>query len=548
MEELMKTGVPGLDEILEGGFVVGSSVLIEGPPGSGKTNLGIQILVNGATRFNESGVIVTFEEFPEQIYRDAAQFGMDLRKLEEQKKIKIIHTSPSEMQQSIDRLPGPTASEVHEAIFQLGAKRILLDSVSHFIRVTDNVIEQRELLFRFQKQLKQRGLTVIMTKELEEAESKKIYFEEYVVDASVRLYNTPPSGIGDNLRSIEVRKTRGQAHLPGRHPLKFFDDGIHIFPRPKVQPIIKPIENLKSATRVPVGISGIDAMLHGGLLQNSTTLAAGPAGSGKTFLAAHFLAEGIKVGEACLYVTLEETPDKILAYLPAVGLDLNKKNITKLLTIHHAVPINLCLEELFLQLNRMITEKNIKRVVVDSLSDFAVAVRDPGMLRDYVYILVRQLEDAGVTSLLLSQIQQVAGAVNIAEIGYAIVADTIIYLGFVEIESKMHRVLSVLKMRGSAHDSELRKLLITETGLEVATKFIGLTGVLSGMPTGKYRETIEEVFQPLFFVEGMMDLFTKAKDDVARKAVADKVQTQIDNVIKKLGEYFDIDPRKIKNQ
>jgi circadian clock protein KaiC len=546
MTTLMKTGVPGLDEVLCGGFVAGSSILIEGPPGSGKTNLGLQIIVNGATQFNQSGVIVTFEEFPEQIYRDANRFGWDLRKLESEKKIKVIHTSPSEMQQSIDRLPGPTASEVHEAIFQLDAKWILLDSISHFVRVTDNIVEQRELLFRFQNQLKQRGLTVLLTKELEEAESNKIYFEEYVVDASLRLYNTLPSGIGDNLRSIEVRKTRGQEHLPGRHPFRFFSDGIRIFPRQKVTPIVKPIEKLKAASRIQIGVLNLDTMLHGGLLANSTTLAAGPAGSGKTFLAAHFLAEGFKAGEPTLYVTLEETPDKIMAYLPAVGLDLTKKNVAKLLYIHHVIPINLCIEELFLYLKQFIAEKKIKRVVIDSLSDFAIAVPDPAMLRDYIFLLVRQLEDSGVTSLLLSQIAQVAGAVNIADIGNAMVADTIIYLGFVEIESKMHRVISVLKMRGSEHDSELRKLLITENGLEVATRFLGLTGVLSGMPTGRYRETIEEVFQPLFFVEGMMDLFTKAKDDTARKAVAEKVQLQIDNVVNKLGDYFDIDPRKIK--
>lgn len=546
MSNLMKTGVPGLDEVLSGGFITGSSILIEGPPGSGKTNLGIQIIYTGATQFNEPGIIVTFEEFSEQIYRDAAVFGWDLKRLEKENKIMVIHTSPNEMQQSIDRLPGPTASEVHDAIFRLGAKRILLDSVSHFVRVTNDVVEQRELLFRFQSQLKSRGLTVLFTKELEEAESSKIYFEEYVVDASVRLYNTPPLGVGGTLRSIEVRKTRGQEHLPGRHPFRFFSDGIHIFPRPKVMPVVKPIEKLKAANRVPIGIPGLDTMLHGGLLENSTTLVAGPAGSGKTILAAHFLNAGVTAGEACLYVTLEETPDKILAYLPAVGLDLSKKNITKLLHIHHAVPIDLCLEELFLQLKNIIEEKKIKRVVIDSLSDFMAAVHDPAILRDYMYILVRQLEDAGITSLLLSQIPQVAGAVNVAEIGYAIVADTIIYLGFVEIESKMHRVISVLKMRGSEHDSELRKLLITTNGLEVATRFLGLTGVLSGMPTGQYRETIEEVFQPLFFVEGMMDLFTKAKDDLARKAVAEKVQMQVENVIKKLGEYFDIDPRKIK--
>ncbi|MFB3896063.1 MAG: ATPase domain-containing protein [bacterium] len=546
MTTFMKTGVPGLDEVLCGGFVAGSSILIEGPPGSGKTNLGMQILINGASQFDEPGVIVTFEEFPEQIYRDAEKFGWDLRQLEEDKKIKVIHTSPSEMQQSIDRLPGPTASEVHDAIYQLGAKRILLDSVSHFVRVSDNVVEQRELLFRFQNQLKQRGLTVILTKELEEAESNKIYFEEYVVDASLRLHNTPPAGIGDNLRSIEVRKTRGQEHLPGRHPFRFFNDGIRIFPRQKVKPIIKPIEQLKSAARIQVGVPGLDTMLHGGLLANSTTLAAGPAGSGKTFLAAHFIAAGISAGEPTLYVTLEETPDKIMAYLPAVGIDLSNKNVAKLLSIHHVIPINLCIEELFLYLKQVIADKKIKRVVVDSLSDFAIAVPDPAMLRDYIYLLVRQLEDAKVTSLLLSQMQQVAGAVNIADIGNAMVADTIIYLGFVEIESKMHRVISVLKMRGSEHDSELRKLLITENGLEVATRFLGLTGVLSGMPTGKYRETIEEVFQPLFFVEGMMGLFTKAKDDKARKAVAEKVQLQIENVVKKLGEYFDIDPKKIK--
>ncbi len=159
--ERIKSGVPGLDEMLAGGFLAQSANLVEGAPGTGKTTLGMQFIYNGITKFNQPGLILTFEEFPQQYYDDAASYGWDLRALEQANQLRVIMTSPEVSHADLERVDG----RIQAMIQEIGAARILVDSLTHFDRLSDDPITRRGLLFSFINSLKRERLTSLLTRE-----------------------------------------------------------------------------------------------------------------------------------------------------------------------------------------------------------------------------------------------------------------------------------------------------------------------------------------------------------------------------------------------
>ncbi len=157
--ERVKTGIPGLDEMLRGGLLPQTATLVEGAPGTGKTTLGMQFIYHGIVEYDEPGIILTFEQFPSQFYRDAANFGWDFRRLEEEGKLRIIMTSPEVSLQDLQAVGGQIEALAHE----MGARRILVDSLSHFQRLTQDPLQLRHLAYAFVNGLKREGLTSILT-------------------------------------------------------------------------------------------------------------------------------------------------------------------------------------------------------------------------------------------------------------------------------------------------------------------------------------------------------------------------------------------------
>ena len=214
-KERMATGISGLDHLLEGGLVRGNSLLIEGPPGSGKSTLGIRMLYEGAIQFGEPGLLITFEEFPRQVYQESLAYGVDLRQIEEAGKLRIIWTPP---QRILEGFNGKS-DLVDKIIEQLGVKRLVIDSITHFRRVTSSEVELRELLASILNHLKLKGVNPILVKELERGDNQTFAFEEYLVDASIRVYNTVAASGGENLRLLrDPKRLEAKAMFPGSIP------------------------------------------------------------------------------------------------------------------------------------------------------------------------------------------------------------------------------------------------------------------------------------------------------------------------------------------
>ena len=220
----VKTGISGFDEMLGGGFLRESANLVEGAPGTGKTTLGMQFIYNGIVKDNEPGLIVTFEEFPQQYYHDAAAFGWDFRQLEKQGMLKVVMTSPEVGQMDITSVGGILEGHIN----QLGARRVVIDSISHFARLTQDPVKLRGLEYSFINALKREGLTSVLTRESpvllgEIADGSDIGF---VVDSyTVLRYVEIESAIR---KALLVLKMRGSDHAKDIRQYDIVGHGIEV--------------------------------------------------------------------------------------------------------------------------------------------------------------------------------------------------------------------------------------------------------------------------------------------------------------------------------
>jgi circadian clock protein KaiC len=223
-EDRIKSHIKGLDEMLHGGFLAQTANLVEGPPGTGKSTLGMQFIYNGIRYHNEPGIIVTFEEFPQQYYRDAENYGWDFRQLEREGKLRVIMTSPEVSRSDLESVGGTIETLARE----MGARRILVDSVSHFDQLTEDPIELRAVVYSFVNALKREGLTSILTRESpvllggDEGENPIAF----VVDTYILLrYVELESAIR---RALLVLKLRGSDHAKDIRQFEITNEGIEI--------------------------------------------------------------------------------------------------------------------------------------------------------------------------------------------------------------------------------------------------------------------------------------------------------------------------------
>jgi len=223
--ERVKTGIPGLDEMLKGGFLTQTANLIEGAPGTGKTTLGMQFIYHGIVACGEPGLILTFEEFPQQYYNDAASFGWDFRQMEREGKLRVVMTSPEVTKADLEQVGGRIERLVHE----IGAKRILVDSLSHFERLSEDPTRLRAIIYGFVNALKREGLTSVLTREnvalLGETEETNDALGFLVDSYTLLRYVEIESAIR---KALLVLKMRGSNHDKGIRQFEITSRGIQV--------------------------------------------------------------------------------------------------------------------------------------------------------------------------------------------------------------------------------------------------------------------------------------------------------------------------------
>lgn len=500
LDKMMPTGMPGLDHLLHGGVIRGNSLLLEGPPGSGKSTFGVRMIYEGIVQYNEPGLIITFEEFPKQVYAESLAYGIDLAELERKGMMRVVWTPPVRI------LEGFTGKNdlIDKIVQEMGIKRIVIDSITHFKRVAHSEIELREVLAQIFNYLKLRNINAILVKELERMDDATIAFEEYLVDSSMRLYNAPSSYGGENIRYVEIRKTRGQGHISGKHPFAMKQDGIIVYPH--LRPYdVKEAEwsNVTNEGRHSTGIDGLDNMMDSGFLPGTLNMLSGYSGTGKSILAGHFIDEGLNNDAPCLIISINETPEDIIRNMKSVGMDWQQDYDSGKLIIMHFHPVGLIVEEMLNEMLHVIRTHTPQRMILDSVDSLWSAIRDEDQLRDFVMVLGCMLEASGTTSLLLHESRDMGGSDDDSK-DFAFIAKCVIQLSMAETEGELRRFVGIRKHAGSDHAKELRELVIDAEGAHVRNKVIGLSGILTGQTHGALSNVADEVIPSLEQITGAL--------------------------------------------
>ncbi len=457
MTEKVPTGIPGLDEVLYGGLGRGHAVLLEGSPGTGKTTFGLQFIYKGITEYDEPGLVVTFEEMPQRMIADAANFGWDLQQLIDSGKLKLLSTSPKVFQEQMTSSTGA----IYKLALEMNAKRLLVDSVSHFERIAETPSSHRELFNLMANRLRNAGFTSLLTKEVQGPQSTESAFEEYVVDSCLRLSFLPNKARG---RKLQVIKARGQDFLYGMHSMKIGEHGVEVFPN--LTQAEKEPPALSDDQRFETGVEGLDEMLYGGLLRGSCCLVAGSAGTGKTLLGISFLSAGARLNQPGLMVCFVENPAKLRALADQTQNPLPPE----LVDILHMPLVNLDPYEVFQHIRELMAKKSYARLVIDSLEELRPGEPDEQKFKEFIYSLTNYARVKGVTQMLIDSLPNSTEILSATESKIAFVMDTIITLRHSEIASQIKSGVAVPKMRGSQHNRDIRRFQIGSKGLQVDTR------------------------------------------------------------------------------
>ena len=475
----LQTGVPGLDDLLGGGLPEFSFNLIAGTPGSGKTTLAHQIMFALASPTHRALFFTVLGEPALKMLRYQQQFPFfDIDKLNAS--IRFVNLSADLLDGAFERVLSRISQEVQDFAPSL----VFVDSFRSVVqsgKQTDQgASDLQSFVQRLGMQMTSWQATTFLIGEylLPESETSPIFtVADGILWLSQNLHRN------SLVRKMQVVKMRGQAQAPGLHTFRISDQGIQVFPRAIVKQGLVPdgTSQLKAGSvRVALGTPGLDDMLGGGLPEGYSLLVVGPSGSGKTILAAEFLAEGVRRGEPGVIAAFEKSPSQLLG-----NVRLHSMIEAGQVGVIDTRSLDLSIDETLSDLIDMIHRMQAKRVVIDSLSGFELALA-PEFSEDFrgsLYRMIAELTRIGVTIVMTSELEDRYTDLRFSPYGSAFLADAIVVQRYVEIEGQLKRAMSVVKVRGSAHSKDIRLFDITEDGLVIGDTLSGVIGILTGNPT-----------------------------------------------------------------
>jgi circadian clock protein KaiC len=472
----LATKVPGLDEILGGGLPEFSFNLIAGQPGCGKTTLAHQIMFALATPERPAIYFTVLGEPPLKMLRYQQQFEFfDTEAINTS--IRFINLSDDAVVGDLDRV----LKRIVDEVTRHSPALVFVDSFRSVVLASETDGNPHNSLQQFVQQL-----GMVMTS----WQATTFLIGEYFTETDANPVFTVSDGLiwlrqsvqrNSMVRKMEIMKMRGQPTLPGLHTFRITDAGVEVFPpasvanSPPAHPNATPL-----ARRLSMGVPGLDEMLGGGLPCGYSLLVAGPSGSGKSILAAAFLAEGVRAGETGVIAAFEQSPSRsrsrVVADLVASGkVDLVENRA------------DLSIDEVGYMLMQNIRRLGATRVVIDSLSGFELALA-PTFREDFresLSNLVITLAGAGVTVLMTSELEDRYTDLRFSPYGTAFMTDAIIVQRYIEIDSRLRRVMAVVKVRASAHSDQLRAYSIDGDGIHIGEMLAHQEGLLGGRPTTK---------------------------------------------------------------
>lgn len=471
--ERLTTGVPTLDDILHGGFPEGSLNVITGGPGTGKSTLALQILFHQASLQKKNVYFTSILEPSVKFLRYMQQFDFfDPNAVG--KTLFLSDLSGPALADGFDR----TVETLKRVVEEREPAIIAIDSFKALRNRLPDPMAAQSILYDLAVSLAFSDATALLVGEYT-PEDVLILPEFFTADGILRL-STWTEGLRVS-HQLEVLRQRGSSYAAGRHFFDITSAGITVYPRVSVPS--EQITARRAATRLTTGVSGLDEMLGGGIPARTSTVLEGGTGTGKTTLALSFLIEGARKGEPGLFFTMDETAEQLVEMAENRGWELDRLTQQGLLEVVYTSPLDLVGDAVLQKAKELVERVGAKQVVIDSLTALSLSIAAEGRDQELAYALVKTFRAMGVTAVMTSETPQLLGTAELTARGLSAIADNIIMLRYVEIESRLARAISMLKVRGSAHDKVLRDLRITADRVEVGEPFLNYRGVLTGLPT-----------------------------------------------------------------
>jgi circadian clock protein KaiC len=488
--EKAKTGIWGLDNILSGGFSRGHVFLVEGAPGTGKTTIALQFLMEGA-KAGEKCLYITLSETEQELRDGATSHGWAL-----DDRIEVFELLPpeslldSDQQQSLlyssDLELGETTKQIFEAVDRARPSRVVLDSLSEIRLLAQSSLRYRRQILAIKHYFAKFGTTVLLLDDLTAELADKTVHS--VAHGVLRLEELAPA-YGAERRRARVIKYRGVKYRGGYHDVTITTGRLNVFPR------LVASEYRSSFVRVTMasGIPELDRLLGGGIEAGSSTLILGPAGTGKSLLAITFIVAAVARGEKAALFVFDEELGLLFARMKVLGIDLEAMRDAGSLFIDQVDAAELSPGEFAHRVRKRVDDDHIKTVVIDSLNGYQAAMPEENSLILHMHELLQYLNRRGAATFMTVAQHGLVGDMK-APVDVTYLADTVILLRYFEALGTVRRAMSIIKKRTGAHESTIREYRIDNRGLTIGDPLDGFQGVLRGVPIyiGEDKPLLEE--------------------------------------------------------
>lgn len=475
--QTVSSGVPGLDTVLNGGYTANRLYLVEGIPGSGKTTMAMQFLLDGVAR-GETVLYVTLSETRAELQEAAQGHGWSLDgihihellpmgdQLDPQSQYTMFHPSEVELAETTGRI-------LHE-VERLQPQRVVFDSLAEIRLLAGSMLRFRRQVMALKQYFAGRGTTVLMLDDRQGVEHGLPVHT--IVHGSIELDQMRPEYGGDR-RRLRVTKFRGRAFRSGNHDYVIQTGGVRVFPRLVAAHYRRDGENVPMGS----GLAALDSLLGGGLDRGTSTLLVGAAGTGKSSLAAHYVVAAAERGERSAMFLFDESPRALSTRSRGMGLDIDSCVESGMVSVQPVDPAELSPGEFIQAIANAVERDDARIVVIDSLSGYFNAMPEEHFVMIQLHELLSYLGQLGVVTILINAQQGLIGQMS-TTLDVSYLADTVILFRYFETQGEVQQAISVLKRRTGAHERTIRELRITSDGLRIGEPLRQFRGVLTGVP------------------------------------------------------------------
>ena len=469
------SGIPGLDELLCGGYVDGRMYLVTGGPGTGKTTVGMHFLETGLAA-DETVLFIHGEESSEEVRENAARFGIDITGadfLDLGPDSAFFTDDPSyDLVSPSDVEDHRYTEDIHAAIEDIDPCRVVLDPITQLRYIETSEYHYRKRLLSFMRFLKSRDITVLSTATPTSQVGPNTEIRS-LSDGVVRLTRT------EDGRRIEVEKNRGNGQIDGDHGLAIRSQGVEVFPRVRPQPTDRQFDPVPFIS----GIDELDVLTGGGFERGTVTFLSGPPGVGKTTTGTLYLTEAAAAGHRGVIYLFEERMETFRHRCRTLGIPVDDLVESGALEVEVIDPLARSAEEFAHMIRHEVEEDDVEAVMIDGLGGYTSAIQgDQEDLKRDLHALTRYLVHAEVSVFVTDSIHQIAGISSATSVNISPIADNILFLSYVERSGSLEKVVGLLKKRTGDFQHALRSFDISTGGVCVGEQMTGMQGILQGAP------------------------------------------------------------------